>query len=268
MDEAHAHPAGHQPRGALANLGEPVGVQRLALPRQVREIARDAEVRQSTQQVDVAAHRRQLEMAETQERGRDPADDGPGLDLGMAVVEHVADHALAGADQAQRPRGRDAEVVHRLAAQELADRGAQHRATVGAARIRGRPGAFQLQLAALAIGQDRLAQRDRPAIAQLPGPVAELVATIVGREGLHARQQGVAAEYLGKFGRGNVGFAEAKLCRHFRGMGQEAWRFDRSRLDRGPQRRLDLARKDARLGVAGHRAQERVVEGRQMHATS
>jgi hypothetical protein len=193
MDETDPHPAGDQSRGALADLGEPVGVDPFALslskgalPLQVREIAGDAEIGQLPQQVDVAAHRRQLEMAETQERGCDPAHDGARFNLRTAVVEHVADHALAGGDQAQRAGGGDAEVVHRLAAEEFADRRAQHRATVGAARIRSRPCTLQLQLATPAIRQHSLAQADRASIAQLPCPVPELVAAVVGRKRLHA----------------------------------------------------------------------------------
>ena len=84
---------------------------------------------------------------------------GTGLELRMAVVEHVALDHLAGPDQAERARRRDAEVVHRLAAQELANRRAQHRATVGAARVRRPAGALELQLPALAGTVDDLAQR-------------------------------------------------------------------------------------------------------------
>jgi hypothetical protein len=110
----------------------------------------------------------------------------PGFNLRMAVVEHVAHHALAGGDQAQRARGGDAEVVHRLAAQEFADRRAQHRATIGTARIRRRPCALQLQLATPTVANTaspRLIARPSP---NWPCPVAELVPAVVGRVRLHA----------------------------------------------------------------------------------
>ncbi len=102
----------------------------------------------------------------------------PGSGGRMAVVEHVAHHLLAGRDQAERARGRHAEVMHRLAAQEFAHRRAQHRAAVGGARVRGWARAFQLQLPALAARVDDFAERDRATVAELPGPVAELMAAV------------------------------------------------------------------------------------------
>src|SRR5688572_22881477 len=106
----------------------------------------------------------------------------------MAVVEHVPLDPFAAADEAERARGRHAEVVHRLAAQEFADGRAQDGTAVGTARIRCRPGALELQLPALALGVDHLAQRDRAPVAELPGPLAELMTAVVRRERLHARQ--------------------------------------------------------------------------------
>src|SRR5690606_41572041 len=114
----------------------------------------------------------------------------------MAVVEHAAHDRLAGADQAQRAGGRHAEVVHRLAAQELADRGAQHRAAVGHARVRGRPGTLELQLPACTVPGDDLAESDRAPVAEPPGPVAELVAAAAGRERLPPRPQPPAGTAL------------------------------------------------------------------------
>src|SRR3546814_12941470 len=96
----------------------------------------------------------------------------------------------------------DLEVVHGLAAQELAERRAQHRAAVGVAGIRRGAGALDLQLVAAAVGGDRLAERDRAAVAELAGPVAELMAAVVGRARGHARHQGVAGEDGGELRRG------------------------------------------------------------------
>ena len=110
----------------------------------------------------------------------------PGSMLGVAVVEHVPHDLFAGRHQAQCARRGHAEVMHRFAAQKLAHRRAQHRAAVGGARIGRRPCALELQLPALALRVDHFAQRDRAAITELPGPVAELVPAVVGRIGLHA----------------------------------------------------------------------------------
>jgi hypothetical protein len=93
----------------------------------------------------------------------------------MAVVEHVAHDLLAGGDQVQCARGRHAEVMHRFAAQKFADRGTQHRASIRCARIWRLSCALELQSPALASRVDRFAQGDRAPVAELTGPVAELV---------------------------------------------------------------------------------------------
>ena len=41
-----------------------------------------------------------------------------------------------------------------------------------------------------------LAQQQRPAVPQLPGPLTELVAAVNRGHGAHARPQGIAAEHL------------------------------------------------------------------------
>src|SRR3546814_16815064 len=99
----------------------------------------------------------------------------------------------------------DLEVVHGLAAQELAERRAQHRAAVGVAGIRRGAGALDLQLVAAAVGGDRLAERDRAAVAELAGPVAELMAGVVGRERGPARPPGLADARSVVVGKGGVG---------------------------------------------------------------
>ena len=107
----------------------------------------------------------------------------PGSVARMAVVEHVAHHLLAGRDQAQRARGRHAEVVHRLAAQELANRRAQHRAAVGAcASTACGPAPLSCSSQRSPAALTSFAQRDRAAVAELPGPVAELVPAVVRRD--------------------------------------------------------------------------------------
>ena len=85
--------------------------------------------------------------------------------------------------------------MHGLAAQKLADAGAQHGAAIAPARV-GR-GATALELDFLrAVGRVHLAQQQGAAIAQLPGPHAKLVAAVYAGQRRAARQQGVAAEGL------------------------------------------------------------------------
>ena len=119
-----------------------------------------------------------LEVAEAHERGRYPADDRPRLGRRVAVVEHVADHRLAGGGKAERARRRHAEEMHRLAADELAERRAQHGAAVGGANTAcARPlscSSWRLPSAATISG-------DRPAVAELSGPGPELVPAVAPR---------------------------------------------------------------------------------------
>ena len=90
--------------------------------------------------------------------------------------------------------------MHCFAAQEFANRRAQHGTAVGRARVRCRTCALQLQLPAFALRIDRFTQRDGAAVTELTGPVAELVSAIVGCVRLHAIEQRVTAEYLRKGG--------------------------------------------------------------------
>ena len=129
-----------------------------------------------------------LEMAEAQEARRGAHDDRAGLDP-------LALHRQGRADQRQRAGGRDAQAVHRLRAQELADRRAQHRAAVAPARIGGAAAALELDLAR-AGGRVDLAEQQRAAVAELAGPLAELVAAVDGGHRRHARPRRSGREGL------------------------------------------------------------------------
>ena len=122
----------------------------------------------------------------------------PGSGAGMSVVQDVAHHLLAGGHQAERARGGHAQMKHRLAAQKLAQRRAQHRAPVGGARVRRGARALELKLPALTPRVDDLAQGDGATIAELPRPVAELMSAVAGGVRLHAGQQAIAREHLGE----------------------------------------------------------------------
>ena len=68
--------------------------------------------------------------------------------------------------------------MHRLAAEELADGRAQHRASVGRARVGRRPGPFELDVVPPALRIDRFAQQERAAVAKLRHEVSELMTRI------------------------------------------------------------------------------------------
>ena len=137
VHETHAHPVRNHARSTLANLREPFGTHAIgvcaARQEQLRKIATNGEVDQFVQKFEVVARSRQLEVAETDEGRRHPAYDRARFGFGIAVIEHVAHHRLPGRDQAQRARRRHTQVVHGFAAQEFANRGAQHGTSVGGA---------------------------------------------------------------------------------------------------------------------------------------
>jgi hypothetical protein len=57
-------------------------------------------------------------------------------------------------------------------------------------------------------------KRDRPAVTELPSPLAELVPAIVGRTGLHAIEQRVAGECMRKRRRCSIRRVDAQQRRH------------------------------------------------------
>ena len=87
--------------------------------------------------------------------------------------------------------------MHRLAAQKLADAGAQHGPAIAHAGVGREAGAFELDFKARAgrvIWKLNLAQQYRPPIAQLPGPLAKLVTAVDAGQRLCTGQPRIAAE--------------------------------------------------------------------------
>ena len=130
MDETDPHPFGGHHRGAPADLFEPACASLRRENAELGVVRRDDVLRESLQEIDLLLCRENLEVAEAHERGCHAAHDRAGLGLWMAVVEHVAHDGVTGADETQCPRGRHAEMMHRLAAHELAHRRAQDCAAV------------------------------------------------------------------------------------------------------------------------------------------
>ena len=153
---------------------------------QVREVPPNRIIDQFLHQIGFVLRSKNLEVAEAGKRGRHPTDNRPRFVLRVAIVKHVAHHGLAGRDQAKRPRGRHAQVVHGLAAQEFANRGAQNGQPVGGARIRRGSGPFELKGPVFALPVDDFPEVDGTAVAQLTGPVAKLVAPIAHGKRIHA----------------------------------------------------------------------------------
>ncbi|MDT4854133.1 hypothetical protein FQZ97_884220 [compost metagenome] len=170
-------------------------------------------------------------MAEADEAGRHARDDGRGFDL-------FAAHRLVGAGHTERPAGGDAQAVHRFAAEELADGAAQHGAAVAHARIRREAGALELDLLRpLLAGQ--FAEQDGPPVAQLPGPLAKLVAAVHTGQGPHAGQQAVAGEGLQGVVGLRPGLVQAELARQRRAAAHEVGGRQRRGAQFGVKRRAE-----------------------------
>ena len=126
MHEPHPHPVDDHRGGPLADLVEHrsnrLGRRRTRLRDQMGKVASHGEIDEASQFVDLLPRREDLEVAKPRERRRHAADNRAGLRSGVAIIEHVADHVLAGGDDAQGAGGGHAEMVHRLAAEKLADR--------------------------------------------------------------------------------------------------------------------------------------------------
>ena len=81
----------------------------------------------------------------------------------------------SGRHHGERAGGRDAEGVHRLADDVLAQHRADRGQTVTAAGERGAPGALEVQVARLTVGVDEFAEQQRPPVAETRGIGAELM---------------------------------------------------------------------------------------------
>ena len=109
------------------------------------------------------------------------------------------------------------------------------------ARVRRRARALELQLPARAVRADDLAERDRAAVAELPGPVAELVPAVARGVRLHAGQHAVAAEHLDRRADRRRRARDAEHLAHRVRPGQQPRRPYRGRID-------------ARIAGVAHRA--------------
>src|SRR5262249_14773739 len=99
------------------------------------------------------------------------------------------------------PGGGDAERRHGLAHDVLPEHGAERRASVSTARERSAPCTLQLEIAALAVLPDDLAEQDGAAVTELGHEVSELMAGVSERDRRRAFGQRVAGEQLCALGR-------------------------------------------------------------------
>ena len=141
-----------------------------------------------------------LKVTKADEAGRAAGDHGGGFYV-------FAKHLVIGAAQTQRPRAGYAKPMHGFRAQILADRTAQHRPPVTHARVGRESGALELQLNPAQRGL-QLTEQGGAAVAELPGPMAELMAAVDAGDRLGTGQGLVAGEGLQGFVRGQPGLVK------------------------------------------------------------
>ena len=179
-------PSGDQSGSTFDHLAQQA-VMAIRQTTERRKLRVNHEVGQLRHALGLAPVMKELERAEAHVAGCQARQNGGGLDL-------LAVNGLVAADDGQRAGGRNAQAVHGLAGQVLADGGAQHRPAVGAARERRAAGALELQFVAGAVDIDEITQQQRPAVAQLRHVDAELVTGVHRGQWLHVRRHVVAAQ--------------------------------------------------------------------------
>ena len=119
----------------------------------------------------------------------------------------LAPHWCGGTDHTQCTTAWNAQRMQCFRRQKLPDRRAQHRTTIAHARVRGLPGALEVQVPMLARFVVNLAQQQSAPVTQLRVVRAKLMPGIDHRSRLGLGPQLVPAEQLGKyrcFGHGRV----------------------------------------------------------------
>ena len=135
---------------------------------QIRIVARDRVLGELAHARQLAAGGEELEGADADVAGRHAREH-------CAGQRSFAQHRLAGGDDREGARGGNAERVHGLADQHLAQHRPDRGLAVAAARERRAARALQGDVAALAGAVDHLAEQHRAAVAELRREAAELV---------------------------------------------------------------------------------------------
>ena len=164
----------------------------------------DRVVGEAAQQVDVAGGPGVLEAADPQVAARDPGEHG-------SRQQGLAAHRAPGRHHGEGAGRGDAEGVHRLADDVLAQHRADRGQAVAAARERRAPGALEVQVAKVAVGVDELAEQQRAPVAQTRGEPAELVPGVGLRHRGGAAGDEVADQQPQAVGAAQPGRVEAEL---------------------------------------------------------
>ena len=140
----------------------------------------------------------------------DAREDGAGKSV-------LAEDVLAGGDRGEGAGGGNAESVHGFADQVFAQDRADGGLAVAAAGKGRATRAFQLYVAAVAVGIDDLTEQEGAAVAELRREAAELMAGVgLGDRGC-AGWQDIAGEYRGRGFAGKIVRVEAEFGGELRG---------------------------------------------------
>ena len=198
VDETDPHPVGDHHRRSLCHFGHPSDEAIIGARIVMREVMAYGVIDEGSKRFVVTVGDMDLEAAEADETGRHAAHHRPGFRRRIAIVEHVSDDRFTRGHERERPSGGHAEVMHRFAAEEFSDGGAQHGFAVGSARIRRETGTFELQFEDAVLRFD-FTKRNGSPVAQLAGPVSELVTPVALRVGLHTSDGRTAAQHHAGF---------------------------------------------------------------------
>ncbi len=202
MDKTHPHPVHHQVQLPVDD-GLVQGQCRIVAAQPRRVMPFQGVVNQGIHERRVLLGGCVLEGAHAQVGGGNPGEDG-------TVQGSLPVYRFAAGDHGQAAGGGDAQRMHGFADQVLPEHGAHGGTAVTAPGKGGASGALELDIHPGAIGQDLFAEQDGAAIAQ-HGQIAELVTGVGLGNGVTARDQGIAAEYLRLTGQGVT--VQSKLVR-------------------------------------------------------
>ena len=208
--EAYRLPVGDQRRGAIHHIVKPQGVA-VGVLHQLWPVMSNHIVRQLLHLFRLAAVVPVLEVAEAHVALGDAHQH-------RATLRGFAPHRRVAGDDRERPGAGNAEVMHCLAGEVFAHRGAHHRPAIAHARVRRQPGALQMPVHFAAIGQALLAQQNAAPVAKLSGPDAELMPAVDLRQRRHAGQQRFAAPHRRAV---KQRFGDSQLRRQFAVMPQQ-----------------------------------------------
>jgi len=212
VDEADEHPLRDQRR-----LRGDDGVEELHSGGRVAVMPGDRVIGQPPQEVDVSGGSGVLEAADPQMAAGDPGEHGAGQ-------QGLAPDRAAGRHDGERARRGDAEGVHGLADDVLAQHRTDSGQAVTAARERRPPRALEVQVPDPPGAVGDLPEQQGAAVTKSRHEATELVTGVRLRDGAGAGSKGVSHEQAQPFGGAQLSRVQAQLPRQRFVERQQPWR--------------------------------------------